>query len=102
MGLSCGAQPDQKAGAQANHGPDVHHDAHPEQAVHVRERDRQRRVLVELVRLDHAAQHQADRAIQHGADAERQQDAARQVPLRVCALLRSVAHRVEADVREED
>ena len=77
MGLSCGAQPDEKAGAQANHGPDVHHDAHPEQAVHVRERDRQRRVLVELVGLDHAAQHQADRAIQHGADAERQQDPAR-------------------------
>ena len=101
-GLSCDAQADQKAGAQANHGPDVHHNAHPQQAVDVRERDRQRRVLVELVGLDHAAKHQADRAVQHGADAERQQDAAGQVPLRVCALLRSVAHRVEADVREKN
>ena len=57
---------------------------------------------VELLVGDDARQDERDGDVEHRADAERDEDADGQVPLRVSRLLRGGRDGVEADVREED
>ncbi len=57
---------------------------------------------VQEVVVDDAGEHERDRDIEHRANAERTEDAEREIALRVVRLLRRGTDRVEADVREED
>ena len=64
--------------------------------------DRDRIGDVELGVRHDAGRDAGDQDVEHGADQQRADDADRHVPLRVLGLLRRGAHRVEADVGEED